>query len=74
MSGASTCHMAHLLARIGHCRMHNAMQRLGALLASRWQLQAGEQPDWAHVPGRVWRRHSMLLTTLHEMRAGGRHG
>jgi len=63
----------HLRVRMQPSRMRHVLRKLGALLGSRSQLQAGDQPDWARVPGRVWRRRSMLLTTLHEMRGGAGH-
>ncbi len=28
-------------------------------------------PDWSHVPDRVWRRHSAMLTFRHEVDSGG---
>lgn len=29
-------------------------------------------PPWAHVPNRVWRRNSALLTYMHEAQTGNR--
>ncbi|HYQ72186.1 MAG TPA: hypothetical protein VET88_09700 [Gammaproteobacteria bacterium] len=73
MSSASIGHTTHLIARSRRARLQHALRRFGVLLAGLRQPQAGEQPDWAHVPNRVWRRHSMLLVSLHELHGGMDH-
>ena len=64
---------AHLRVRMQPSSIQHVLRRLGTWLGSQRLPQAGTQPDWARVPGRVWRRHSMLLVSLHERHAGLRH-
>lgn len=45
------------------------LQRLRPLPA---RYRYSEKPVWAHVPDRVWRRNSALLTCLHEATPGSR--
>jgi hypothetical protein len=44
------------------------IERFSAWRKPRPQRSLGTQPDWAHLPARVWRRNSALLNSLHELR------
>lgn len=73
MSSGFAFRTTQLLLRIKHFRMQFGRYRRGTLFDHRRHPQADEQPEWAHVPDRVWRRHSMLLMCLHEMHRGMGH-
>jgi len=74
MSTRFTYPTTPLPARSSDSRLQHAIRQLMMLIGSRPQPQAGVQPDWAqHVPDRVWRRHSMLLVSLHERHCGMNH-
>ncbi|WP_428623312.1 hypothetical protein [Sedimenticola sp.] len=49
------------IQRIEHCRLW-----LLRWLQSRQRRSTHSQPDWTHLPVRVWRRNSALMVTLHE--------
>lgn len=40
-------------------------------LQSRQRLSQRAQPDWNHLPDRLWRRNSALLVLLHDRQPGG---
>ncbi|WP_275098899.1 hypothetical protein [Sedimenticola hydrogenitrophicus] len=42
------------------------IERFSAWRKPRPQRSVGTQPDWAHLPERLWRRNSALLNSLHE--------
>lgn len=67
MSPGFTYCTTKLLMRIKHFRMHHTGPGRWTLFDRLRQPQVGGQPDWVHVPGRTWRRHSMLLMSLHDM-------
>ena len=39
---------------------------------SRLSPRHSRKPSWVHMPDRAWRRHSALLTYLHEAQSGER--
>lgn len=40
-------------------------------LLSRQRLAHRAQPDWTHLPNRLWQRNSALLVLLHDRQPGG---
>lgn len=44
------------------------IERFSAWRKLRPQRLVGAQPDWVHLPERVWRRNSAWLNSLHEQR------
>lgn len=55
-------------------RIGNWQSRLGRLVKRMQSLHPRHpaMPEWSHLPQRAWRRHSALLTYLHEAQ-NGRH-
>ena len=73
MTATFASRAAQFIVAMNASRMTQGIRRLGMLLERCRQPQSGKQPDWARVPARTWRRHSMLLVTLHEMHGGSDH-